>query len=438
MNFLEKAASRFASKVVVFFISLAISIIIARCLGPTGKGIYALIFLIPAIIYTFGEFGLGFANTYFAGRKKFKLKKLVSNSLSFGLFNGIALIILFLIFYKFFGGYFFKGIDIKYIYLVLIIIPFSLINNYLTGILFGKHKIKQLNFLLILPNLLNLLGIIFLLLFLKQGIFSLILLSIAIGVITTGISIFFVKQFVKIKFRIYPKTLKKSLKFGIKGYFANMSAFLNYRSDMLLVNFFTNITNVGFYSLAVNMAEMIWYLPKSIATIVFPEVSSSNKQRSDEIIPIICRNTLFLTFIAVLILALVAKTAVRLLYGVEFLPAVNSLLILLPGIMFCAIPSVLCAYINGRGKPQITLYISLIGLSVNIILDILLIPFWGIEGAALATTISYIISSSIVLFVFLRMSNNRFIDTVFVKLRDFNLYKEQFKKWKNKLKNEDG
>ena len=98
------------------------------------------------------------------------------------------------------------------------------------------------------------------------------------------------------------------------------------------------------------------------------------------------------------------------------------LLILLPGVIAISLGKVLCSYLGGIGKPVFATYASLAALIVNIGLNVLLIPKWGIAGAALATSISYSLDTVIIFIVFSKLAKIKPIDILVVKLEDIKSY----------------
>jgi O-antigen/teichoic acid export membrane protein len=215
---------------------------------------------------------------------------------------------------------------------------------------------------------------------------------------------------------------KKYINFGIKGYLANLMAFLNYRLDMFLVAYFLTPMDVGYYSLAVGLAELLWYIPNSVSTILFPRVSSSDKKQANKFTPVISRHTLFVVSLIALGLLIFGRLMIKVVYGAEYLPSVKPLLILLPGIVALSLSKVCSSYILGRGRPIIAAYTSLVVVGVNISLNLLLIPKWGIAGAAFASTVSYSVGTCIKLIVFLKMSENSLLNTLIIKKQDIETY----------------
>ena len=85
----------FSSQILIFALGFVASIILARVLGPEGKGIYALIVLVPALMLNLGSLGIEVANVYFTGSKQYQIKDIVSNSFLCGILISSILILLF-------------------------------------------------------------------------------------------------------------------------------------------------------------------------------------------------------------------------------------------------------------------------------------------------------------------------------------------------------
>jgi O-antigen/teichoic acid export membrane protein len=412
----------FLTNILVAVLAIPTSIIVARALGPHDKGIYTLVLLVPGLLDQLGNLGLAGANTYFIGSKRFSLTDIASNSLVFGTMASVSLAALFLLAYRYFLPPFFQNVDPSLIYLILLAVPFSITPIYFRHILLAKFRVKEFNLFNILQSALLLGGSAVILLLLNKGVFSLVLLSILISMVMFGFSFLRVNRLAEIRFRLKRGLLKESLRYGIKVHLANLFTFLHYRSDIFLVSYFIGATQVGFYSIAVGIAEMVWMIPSSIQTILFPVVASSGPGESKETTGTLLRHTLLVTLLACVGLAVFGRWAIVILYGSAFLPSFMPLLILLPGIMAVSLTSISAAYLAGIGKPIFAMYASLASLGLNIGLNLLFIPEWGIVGAALATSISYSLGFFIVFFFFLKLSGGKPRDILLVKPEDIRFY----------------
>lgn len=69
---------------------------------------------------------------------------------------------------------------------------------------------------------------------------------------------------------------------------------------MFIVNYFVGVTNVGLYSIAVAIAELLWYVPQAVATILFPRTAATGAEKAKLFTPKVCRNTFLITLVAAL------------------------------------------------------------------------------------------------------------------------------------------
>ena len=102
---------------------------------------------------------------------------------------------------------------------------------------------------------------------------------------------------------------------------------------------------------------------------------------------------------------------------------------MIPGVVIFSLGKVLANDFTGRGYPEINTYIALLVALTNFGLNIWLIPiYYGIKGAALATSVSYILDTCIKSVVFSIKNKVSILDIFLIKMSDFQLYKTEFLK----------
>lgn len=437
MRFIKDTLVTFSTRIITVILGIAAAIVVARVLGPEGKGAYALIILVPILLAALGNLGIGIANVYFGGSKKYRPAELASNSLIAALGLGVILSVAFLIYYYSFHPSFLRDADPLCLSLAVIILPLSLLTMYFNYILLGQNRIKEFNLVSLAQGGTIFVLILFLLLVLKGGIFGAILAWASATLVATILSILLVGRLTNIRWSFHPLLFKDSVKFGIKGYLGNVIQLLNYRLDMFLVAFFMSVTFVGYYSVAVVLAEALWYFPGAVGVVIVARTPGLSSEEANKSTPIICRNTLFLTLGAGVLLFFLGKYIISLFFGSAFLPAVQPLWILLPGVVALSICKVLGNEITGRGRPMINTVAVAVSLAVNIPLNLLLIPMWGIAGAAFASTVAYTITTIIILAYFMRISGNSLFDTIMIKPQDLRIYAEVLTKGRSLAFGED-
>ena len=168
-RFSKNSAITFFSRALVSLLSFLILMILARTLGPEKIGIYTLIILFPQMAFRLGNLGIGVANIYHIGSKRYKLDEVISNSIIFTFISSLVLILII------FGvlqtdsvnGFLnTNGIDKTYLWLVTLTFPFSLLTEAILSIFLGKEDIVKYNRINIFRKILQLALVVLLLIIL--------------------------------------------------------------------------------------------------------------------------------------------------------------------------------------------------------------------------------------------------------------------------------
>ena len=424
MKFIKDLFITFSTQITVVVLGLGTSIVVARVLGPAGQGAYALVILIPTLLAMVGNLGIGIANAYFGGKKKYSLADIATNSLIVAFILGIILSAIFLIYFLLFQPSFLSDVEPIAVVITALALPFSLLLTYFGFILLGKARIKEFNLLSLTQGAALLVLALLLLLGVRRDVLSPAIAWVGAFILASILSVWLVHRITGLSHRFNYLLLKESVKFGGQGYLGNVIQFLNYRLDMLLVAIFMNLTYVGYYSIAVPLAEALWYFPSAVGTVIFARTIGMSSEEANKSITRICRNTLFLTVLAAIALLVVGKYIILLLFGYDFLPALLPLQILIPGVVALSICKVLGNAITAQGKPIINTSIAGISLAVNIPLNVILIPKIGIAGAALASTISYTASAIFAIIFFVRTTRTKWTELLFIKSDDLKFYRQ--------------
>jgi O-antigen/teichoic acid export membrane protein len=424
MSFLKKTLMTFGTKLLLFVLGMFTSILTARILGPEGKGVVAIAFLIPNFVASLGSLSIGSANVYLLGKRKHELRDVFSNSVILSVLFSLVYIALFLVFFELLREYFFKAITPLYVLIPFFALPISLFIRYGEGILRGLYEIKQYNLVMILDRVSFVVYLVLFLVVLKIGVFGAIVATL-LGFLTIA-AYLFIHVHKRSGFHLWlnTKLLADSLRFGMKEHIGNIAQRLNLRFDMLFITALWGPAYVGFYTVSVAIAELVWYIPDSIGIVLFPKISSVTKEDAGRFTPFVCRNGLFIAVICSILLAAVCKPAVRIMYGVEFLPSVTPLLLLLPGVIFLTVGKILTKYTSGIGKPEYNTYASLAALVVTAISLALLVPRYNIIGAAISTSIAYFAFSGTITCLYIKESGNGVFETLVMKREDFRVYRQ--------------
>ena len=424
-EFAKNTAITILSRILTFITGIALSIVIARALGPQGKGIYSLAILFPSLIVTFTNLGIGSATIYYIGQRKYSLKEVLGSNLILGFFISAICIAFATVAVFFFQNLFLKGVSRIYLLISLALIPAAVLYEYLSSILLGLQRIKEYNLTGIFKSLIFLILAIVILVGLKAGTMGAIFSTIITFFATSLFTFWRVRRIIReSSYKPSKAYARDALLYGIKSHLDSVLTFLNYRLDMFLVNLFINPLAVGYYSISVAIAEKIWMVSQAASIVLFPKVSSMTDEKlRKEFTPIVSRNVLLITGVGAIIVFFLSKKLILLLYSNAYQSSIRPLQILLLGIVALSAQRIIAHDFSGRGKPILNAYLSAISLIVNICLNFVWIPKIGIEGAAWASTVSYTVSLIVGLLMYKRISGNSIRRVLIVQRSDLIAYK---------------
>jgi O-antigen/teichoic acid export membrane protein len=298
---------------------------------------------------------------------------------------------------------FLKGVFSFYLGFVLVAFPLNMATLFFSSILLGKQNLIAFNVVESFRLLCNLIFQIFSF-WLSGGMTGALVSWVTANAVAFLLSIWYLRKDFYKPWQFPSETLIPILGYGIKSYPVNFLNLINTRLDTFLVNIFNGARQVGLYTTSVSMAEILWFMPNAMGNTVFPKIPTLEKTEADHMIARACRQTILVMLFLLVIAAISGPTLIRLIYGPEFSFAGIPFLWLLPGVMGLGITRVLAAGFNGGGKPLFTTYSSLAAAAMTIILDLLLIPKYGILGAALASSLAYLTSAIVLIILFIQHS----------------------------------
>lgn len=420
-------AGTFVTRIFLLGASFFVSILLARLLGPEGKGIVTAVFVIPNIIISLADLGIRQSTAYFIGKKIFEKEAILSSVSFIWIITSIISIVIVAIYYST-GPNEIYGWGILSI--AILTIPLFLIQQYANGILQGLQHIGAINKMQIGMTFVNIIGIVLLVWLMKLDIIGAALVQLLIALYVAVYSIFLIKKNIRFSFKkVYPSIQKQLFTKGIAYAVTLFILNLNYKIDIIFLERLTNKSDVGIFSVGTSLAELIWQIPAAIGMVLFSKSANTTSERESVLRAAqLLRITTFLLIFICGIFWVASPVLVSILYGNDYLAAINVIRYLLPGILIMVIFKILNADLAGRGYPLFALSAYSIPLVVNIVLNIYLIPKYGIDGAAIASSISYSIGGITFALIYSKKEQVKLKDLLIVNMSDFNKMVSKFKK----------
>lgn len=210
--------------------------------------------------------------------------------------------------------------------------------------------------------------------------------------------------------------------FGVQGEAGNVLQLLNYRFDQYVIRGFVGLAGVGIYAVGVSMTEAVWLIANAVAIVLLPRLTAAEDDEVRWMTPLACRNTMLVAGAGAIALGVVAPWLLPAFFGGEFERSVQALWWLLPGTVALTGSKVLTSYIFSQGRPLFNTLITASSLVVTLAALFVLVPLFGVNGAAAASSLAYVAHLLAALFVYRRMSGQSALGAVLPRPADARLY----------------
>ena len=217
---------------------------------------------------------------------------------------------------------------------------------------------------------------------------------------------------IRFSFALDRRLLVNMLSFGVRSYMQVVIAYLLLRIDAYMVQAQLGPEQVAFYSLGVHLTETVLEVPQAIGLVLYPRLAALGEEEIHRLTAQTCRRTLLLTAPAALGLALLGPHIITLLYSQAFAPAGAPLPWLAVGILAMAIFVIITRDFTARSKQVVNTVSGIVALIINVVLNLYLIPIYGIVGAAFATAVAYTAACIILLRFFCTEAGLRWTDVL--------------------------
>jgi O-antigen/teichoic acid export membrane protein len=204
--------------------------------------------------------------------------------------------------------------------------------------------------------------------------------------------------------QVDPPLANEALGIGLRGQVGNILQLMNLRLDQLLVPAFLSLSSAGIYLIAVRISEALAQVGSAAASLIFPEVARQADARDTSLTERAVRATTVLIAAAGIGLGLLAEPFLAIAFGQEFAEGSLALRLLLVAMLPLSIARILAGDLKGRGRPGTVSVAMGIAAVVTIGLDVLLIPRFGIAGAAAASVVAYALSAAVLGASFVRLT----------------------------------
>lgn len=382
-----------------------------RYLGPTNKGEYAYTLSIANIMVVLFNFGINLTYPNFKRRQD---KNYLPIFQALSIFEFSVLVLIAAISYIVT-----KDFNILMVILLTAIGVFRMQLNYFNLV----ENIKSHSLITIVSAFLNFIFILSVFIVSESNLLYAYLVYISKDLVIIYLSFKNLRKEISLEHFNY-RVWKEIIRFGFIPMYTTLLISINYKIDVIILKFLNvNLLLIGLYTVGVSLAEYGWLIPD-----IFKDVMINRTARRDDVenMAFSLRISSTMMFFVFAGLVIFGEQMILMLFGHEFIDAYIVTVIIFLGIysmIYCKIIGTL--YI---AKGQWRFYATVLTLSVisNVIFNFILIPIWGITGAALSSIISYTIAGLAFLLDFKKLYSLKLLDLIIVNKQDIIKIKSLF------------
>lgn len=390
--------------------------ILSRLLTTTGYGIVGLTLPFQNALITGASGGVPpaiakYVAQYNAIDEKQMMHQIIVTSVKLMIFMAfIASTIMFIISEPVAIGMWHKPEVLMPLRIVSLIVPFSVLAGAIRGVFQGFYNMKDLFYSKFLEQIFTLIfavGLVLLGWYASGAV-----LGTALGFLMSLIGSYYlychdirdkyiVGDFEKIPVREELKILFQIFKFAVPVVITGIAEIFIYDTGTFFIGMFMPTMFAGFYTNASALSRIPLMLSNAVSTSVLPATSEADSLQDKKLLELYIHQSFRYTTLTTLpmsaIIMVFATPIISLFFGAEYAPGADALWILVGGMFFFSLYLITSSMCQGLGKPQAPMYALIIGSIINIVGSYLLIPIYGISGAAFATTIAtFVLMASLI------------------------------------------
>jgi O-antigen/teichoic acid export membrane protein len=389
-------------------LALGLVVVQARFLEPSGRGAYVIAVLgVTIVSRVLGQLGVAVTNRL--GDEDADARSLVHRALALGTLLGAAGSLLVVALGTYAGQI---GTDVALV-AALALVP-NVIWHTLSGVLLGVSRIRLWNYIQLAAPGLTMVGTLIWVVWLDGEVVAAVAAWTLANIATATLALVGARD-LWLPYRnppILDSTARLLMRLAFTMGAVHVVALISYRIELFVLERYEGLDAVGIYSIAIQAGEAIWLIPAAVANAVTAPAVHETESAAVRLVARAAGRGLLITAGAALALAVVGWFAIPPVLGEEFEGSTEALLLLLPGAVAYAPVAVLVVYLSiRRGHPRLSLAVALAAMVFTLGPAFVLIPAYGINGAAAASSIGYVAGALLALILFLRLSRTKESDS---------------------------
>lgn len=380
--------------------TMIISVLIARCLHPAGRGTYQVLITIAGASMALGHLSVEQAQTALWPRVGYR-SAVAANSFPLGLVVGGFAAMLALAASQLCTPFFASSAAAlsspALIALAVGGVPLGISTLYLTNVTMLDARVRTANRAALVGGAVQCGGLAILSLSGAMTVAS----AIAVWALSTAVPCCVMLARLPAGPRLFSlKVARRTVITGLSYHAGPACTYLLLRIDIFLLAAQAPAQSVGVYALAVGVAETARFAADSLSQVALPRQAQADDERAVDVTVRTTRIAALIGICSALAVAAAAPVAVPFAYGRAFGSAVPPLLLLLPGVLVLSLARPASVYLLRARRARYVVVPSAAGLGVNVATNLALIPVLGAAGCAIASSAGYVVMAVLQLWLF--------------------------------------
>ncbi len=420
MNFARNATGLLLTSAIGAPIAFLTSVLLARFLSVEDRGLYSLVTTFVMIAMIIGQLGWPTASIYRLRRAGSPPAQVASTGLLAVLVISTVILLACIGLRPILSENFLNDVPNRVFQLALAMIPLQLLSLLIGSFARGIDRFIIQNVYRFTLDVGTLSVLTWVLVFQGGALFETMVAVLTIQTLCVGGYALSVLRHTGLALRFDGHETRQSIVFGLKSYAQALAGQIHERIDVFMIAYFLrDPEQVAFYTIAVGLVQRIMVVPTSISSAAYPQLAGLGPKAGAEFISRVNRQSFLAVTGAAIGLALIVPWFVPFVFGEPYRASVQPLLVLLPGIAVFTIYKSLSRYFTAVNRQQANIWTQIASVIVNVGLNLIWIPKFGILGAALASLASYGLEAFLISLIFSRVSGIHPIGFLVVKREDF-------------------
>jgi len=407
--------------------SFLVGILVTRFLGPEGKGLLTVIVTAATLLSVVCNFGLPTAALYLYKQERNSIVQLLVAALMFWFVVVILVTLLLLVFHDPFTVLLLGELQVSefkplWLGFMILLMPGFLVSSLLSVLLVIDGHNRTYIVWNILGQCIGLCLAVVLIVWMQLGVTGALLANVAVQFFTLGMAGFWIIRLARHEtLRFSWTTLRDMLRIGSQQYAISIVANVLKRGETFLLAMLLNLQAVGLYAVAVGIYELIIDVPRALVWPITGKVAGHEVTDKGAYILISMRLQIVVILILIIAVALLIPPLIPLAYGEAFRASATVFVLLLPGVLFRTIHLGASSYFAAVGQPGMLFWCLVAATVTNIVLDLVMIPHLGVNGAAVATVVAEAVLAFTSAKLLLRTIGRRWGESLIVQRSDLTL-----------------